>query len=417
MTPSQPDTNVGVPPVLAPKPRFAHQMVAIVLSMCLWLFLADGVCSLADSSLVLFFNFPWLTGIREIAAIFAAFLAILVYVLIGITPMVPKRFFLPLTLFSPVAFLIAIPVAIYCFNRVQLLDWALSLIQVMLGLGILYLVQGSFKLRWMLIPDTQLETPDFSWWNLSAFLLANLFVVVPAFIFYLIFCIGLGMDHFTDGFLQLRPGGLTVTVRKYVREDGKTIQLYPMSHVADADFYHRISQAFPTNSMILMEGVTDEHNLLTNKISYKRMAHSLGLSEQRQEFNPVRGQVVMADLDVDQFTTNTLALLNMVMLIHTKGFSAGDLKGLFEYPVTPQLATELFDDLLTKRNRHLLEEIRTHLAQTDHIIIPWGLAHMPGISAAIQKQGFHLEETRKYVVIRFGSGGERSSSVGKSDPD
>ncbi len=331
--------------------------------------------------------------------------------------MVPKRFFLPLTLFSPAACLIAIPVAIYCFNRVQLLDWALSLIQVILGLGILYLVQGSFKLRLMLIPDTQLKTPEFSWWNLSAFLLANLFVVVPAVIFYLVVCIGLGMDHFTDGFLQLRPGGLTVTVRKYVRDDGKTIQLYPMSHVADAAFYHQIAQAFPTNSMILMEGVTDDHNLLTNKISYKRMAHSLGLSEQKKEFNPARGQVVRADVDVDQFTPDTLALLNMVMLIHTKGLTAGNLNGLFQYPMTPQLETELFDDLLTKRNRHLLGEIQKRLAQTDHIIIPWGVAHMPGISAAIQKQGFHLEETRKYVVIRFGSGGERSSSVGRSDPE
>lgn len=402
---------------MAPKPHFAHQLVAIVLSMCLWLFLADGVCSLADSSLVFFFNFPWLTGIRELAATFALLLAILVYVLMGITPMVPKRFFLPITLFNPATLLIVIPVAIYCFNRLQLLDWALSLIQVILGLGILYLVQGSLKLRLMLIPDTQLKTPDFSWWNLSAFLLANLFFLVPAVIFYLIVCIGLGMDHFTDGFLQLRPGGLTVTVRKYVREDGKTIQLYPMSHVADADFYHKISQAFPTNSMILMEGVTDDHNLLTNKISYKRMAHSLGLSEQRKEFNPVRSQVVMADVDVDQFTTNTLALLNMVMLIHTKGLGAENLNDLFQYRMTPQLETELFDDLLAKRNRHLLGEIQTHLAESDHLIIPWGVAHMPGISTEIQKQGFHLEETRKYVVIRFGSSGNKSSNVGKSDPE
>ena len=109
--------------------------------------------------------------------------------------------------------------------------------------------------------------------------------------------------------------------RKYVRDDGKTIHLFPMAHVAEADFYQKISQTFPTNSLILMEGVTDEKNLLTNKISYDRMAKTLGLAEQHEKFAPTRGEMVDADVDVSQFSTNTLTLLNLVMLVHAQGLN------------------------------------------------------------------------------------------------
>jgi hypothetical protein len=101
------------------------------------------------------------------------------------------------------------------------------------------------------------------------------------------------VDHFSGGFLALRPGGLTVQVRKYVRDDGKTIQLVPMAHIGEADFYRKVAETFPTNSIILMEGVTDWKRLITNEASYKRAAKSLGLAEQEEEFTPTRGEMVM----------------------------------------------------------------------------------------------------------------------------
>src|SRR5208282_3550763 len=93
-----------------------------------------------------------------------------------------------------------------------------------------------------------LQPGVFSWRNLSVFLLANVFVLLPAVVFYLVVCAALAVDHFSEGFVALRPGGLTVQARKYVRNDGKTIQLFPMSHIADAAFYQKVSQSFPTNS-------------------------------------------------------------------------------------------------------------------------------------------------------------------------
>ena len=211
----------------------------------------------------------------------------------------------------------------------------------------------------------------------------------------------MAVDHFSEGFMILRPNGFSVQVRKYVRNDGKTIKLFPMSHIADAGFYQKVSQTFPTNSIILMEGVTDNQNLLTNKISYKRMAKSLGLSEQKVKFKPTRGEMVRADVDVDQFSTDTIDFLNLIMLVHVKGVNSENVLKLLQYSPPPHFEAGLFQDLLTKRNQHLLEEIESQLSQTDNIMVPWGVAHMPGIAREIQKSGFQLDETREYTVIRF----------------
>jgi hypothetical protein len=58
----------------------------------------------------------------------------------------------------------------------------------------------------------------------------------------------------------------------------------------------------------------------------------------------------------------------------------------------------------------VLEEIHTQLEQTEHIIVPWGVAHMPGIAEEIQKSGFRLSDTRDYIVIRFRSGATKPKS-------
>jgi hypothetical protein len=396
----------GVPPPLTPPPTptpgAPRSWLAIVLSLFVWIYLVDAVVSLADDSLGLA-NIHALTTFRLLTGFVALFMSLLVYVLMAFMPVIPKRWFVPLALSGLVLMLVDLPLGIYYYQQAGLVSWLTSLFQVVFGLVVLYGLKNfaGGRLGWPLIPAARLAGPGFGWRNLVAFIGANLLGLLPAMVLYLYLCTSMTIAHFSDGFLTLHPGGFTVQARKYVRNDGKTIQLFPMSHVADADFYRDITRAFPSNSIILMEGVTDEQHLLTNEISYKRLAKSLGLAEQHEAFAPKWGKIVRADVDIDQFSTNTIAVLNLAMLIHTHGLNSLNPQDLMSYTTTPDLPDELINDLLRKRNAHLLAEVRNHLTQTDYIIIPWGAAHMPGIAQGIQKEGFHLEETHDYWVIRF----------------
>lgn len=405
------------PPPLPEPPREAgvlRPFLAFLLSLCLALFLADAVASLMDDSLILLFDLRVLTVVRGIVFFFALLMTVVVYGLMALTPMIPKRLFLPVTLFHPLAALAVMPLAIYFYSRLQPISWVISLSQLLFGLGILYWVQGGFRLRWPIVAHSRLRSRGFSWLNLCGFLALNLFVALPAVVVYLFACAALAIGHFSEGFLALRPGGLTVQVRTYIRNDGKTVQLVPMAHIGEADFYQKLSQSFPTNAVVLMEGVTDNKNLLTNRITYKRLATSLGLAEQQEEFHPVRAEVVRADVDVEQFTPDTIGFLNLVMLVHATGLTVENVIKVLQFSPPPHFEEQLWDDLLGKRNRHLLGELQLHLPQPDPIIVPWGVAHMPGIARAIQASGFRLDQTREYTVIRFGLIGNRARSVQKA---
>ncbi|HTV43648.1 MAG TPA: hypothetical protein VMF08_23995 [Candidatus Sulfotelmatobacter sp.] len=319
------------------------QTISIVLNLFLCVFVASGVLSVVDDSLRLFWGFPFLMAISAILSCIAFLFAIVVYGLMGLTPMIPKRVFLPVTLFYAAGIMVTVPVMIYgggdWVRRSLQLDWANSLCQAILGLAILCWLRGGWKFRWPLVPDEYLGHRRFSWVNLCLFALANVLVGLPVVAAYFFLCGAMAVGHFTAGFLTVRPGGLTSQVRQYARSDGREIELVPMAHIGDADFYQKISESFPTNSIVLMEGVTDEKNLLKHGISYKRMAKTLGVSEQMEEFKP-RGELVMADVDVDQFSTNTLDLLNIAMLIHADGVNVDTLMKLAQYSAPTNLDQE-----------------------------------------------------------------------------
>ena len=379
------------------------RFISILLNLCVVSFLADATISLLDDTLIVTFGLHALGAIRGIVFCLAIVTAIVVYILMAITPIIPKRFFLPITLFNPVAMLAVIPLFIYHYDRLEQISWFISLCQVIFGLGILYWLQRGFNFRWPLVSDDKLGNRPFGWLHLFRFLLVNVFVLLPGLFLYLALCASLAVDHFSGSFLALRSDGLTVRARKYVRADGKTIQLIPMMHIGDAGFYQQISKSFATNSVILMEGVTDNKNLLQHELSYKRAAKSLGLAEQEEKFVPPAGQWRLADLDVEQFSENTIQFLNVTTLLYSKGLKVEIVLELVQQSQSPLLLEQLQEDLVTKRNQHLLQEIQTELHDSENIVVPWGAAHMPGIAREIQASGFHLAESQEYKVVNFRS--------------
>src|ERR1035438_8098802 len=147
-------------------------------------FLADAFISLADASLILFCGLHIFSAASGLVSLFGVLMAVGIYGLIGLTPMIPKRLFLPIPLFYLLATLAWCPFTIYYYARIQQVAWGISLTQVIIGLGILYRAQGGLKFRWPLVSEGQLGVRRFSWGNLSAFLLINIFGLLPAVIVY-----------------------------------------------------------------------------------------------------------------------------------------------------------------------------------------------------------------------------------------
>jgi len=404
----------GLPPVLTappppPKSGSLRRSLAVVLGLCLALFLADAIAACVDALMVAFFGSHAVSLLCEIISMATMAMAAGVYALIGLSPSVPKRVFLFIPGFYLATMLVIFPAAIYFYRQLPEFDLGLSIFQLFLAGGLLYVANRGKGVSWPLVPVDSLGDRLFSLRHLSIFVLGNIFVLLPLVVVYVFMCSARAVDHFSEGFMALHPFGFTVQVRKYVRDDGKVIELFPMAHVANANFYEKVAQTFPTNSLILMEGVSDNQNLLTNKISYKRMARSLGLAEQKETFSPPSNEVVRADVDVGVFSAETIDFLNLIMAFHTKGVNAESVIKMTQFEPEPGFEQRLFDDLLRKRNEHLLEEIHSHLPESDNIMVPWGVAHMPGIAREIQKSGFHLAESHNYVVISFGGKGQGES--------
>jgi hypothetical protein len=244
----------------------------------------------------------------------------------------------------------------------------------------------------------------------------NVLVLVPLSLAYLAVCSSVAVRHFSGGFVSLGWGGVSVQERTYVNADGRAVRLVPMIHVGDAAFYRALTASFPTNALILAEGVTDDHNLLTNRLTYKRVASRLGLAEQQREFKPCATSVVPADVDVSIFSSNTIALLNLVTLFHSRGATPDTLQKMLAYQPPPGFEAELWNDLLHKRNQHLLGEIHRNLANADALIVPWGAAHLPEVGRELEKSGFRVVEKREFMAIRFGSR-DRSPSRKVPPPD
>jgi hypothetical protein len=190
-------------------------------------------------------------------------------------------------------------------------------------------------------------------------------------------------------------------VREYERGDGRKITLVPMSHVGEPGFYAELSRSFPDDAVVLLEGVSDHTHILSIQTGYSRIAEAAGVVEQQKHFKP-RGRLVAADIDMSEFSPETLDLLKAAMLIHSQGLTAETIPILMK-PTPPDLQKQLMHDLLAKRNQHLLKIIREQLQEAGHIIVPWGAAHMPEIAAEIEKFGFKQTASREMTAIRFGA--------------
>ena len=363
--------------------------------------MADGLLSVLDNTLILTANSHLLSVVSGIVTIFTALITLLVFVLMALTPMIPKRFFWPITLFNPLVTVAAIPFTLVYWDRLVEIDLATGILQLVFGLLMLAWMNRGLRFRPPFFMSEQLGEKRFSWGNLFGFVVVHLFLLLPLTLVYLGWCGSKAVDHLSDGFLALHHDRFAVRAREYARADGKIIHLVPMMHIGESRFYDQIVKSIPSNAAVMLEGVSDEKNLLERKLNYKKMAGSLGLTEQHDNFSPEQAKLRNADIDVEQFSKRSLGFLKLVTRIHTEDLNPVLIQQMMEQSKDPELMKTLWADLLTRRNEHLLEEIVDEMKETDVIVVPWGAAHMPTLAKDIQKLGFKQTREEEFTIFHY----------------
>ena len=215
--------------------------------------------------------------------------------------------------------------------------------------------------------------------------------------------VNLALQLGTGGFARLQPRALSVAHRTYHR-DGQDVHLIGMIHLGNEDFYTSVVPDIPpTDTLVLAEGVTDEEGLLTG-FSYDPVAERIGLASQPAMNEMTDLPVRSADVDVSVFHESTITLLNLVSQIYSAEDPAPALLAYVRFrsdQTEEELLTELIDDLVTRRNAHLLEEIRTATDDVGHVVVPWGAIHMREVHATLESEGFVETERQWIPAIRW----------------
>lgn len=214
------------------------------------------------------------------------------------------------------------------------------------------------------------------------------------------------LEDLTRGYISLNPAGV-FSAEKYYEKDGVELRLLGMAHVAEKGFYEDIKNSLRGKpALMLMEGVTDDESLLKTPPDYSSIAKKLGADNQRDKFSPKEMpdnvELIRADLDVSDFSADTVEILNLVGKIYSKeGFSFGTLLMMHLKLSDSNVAQAFMKDLVENRNNCLIGHLQKNLEKHKLILVPWGALHLPGIEKWVQEDGFALKTQKSRAILRF----------------
>lgn len=385
------------------------------------LFLIDAGLSLIDELLGLFTaHLPVLSTVRNFVAFLVIVLSLVVYFLLGLDRRLPKRVFLPLTVYVFWCSLALWPLLDMIPRDLQGLSAAFG--QVFIGGVVLITLRKSYGRT--LLPADLFQRPLFGWRNTLVFSAVNLLMFPLLLIFSLMAMGNYYLDQQTAGFMRLSPVGIYTSERSYYH-DGKVVRLVAMMHIARKGYYQELFASLPAKgTIILAEGVTDQDRLLKGRFDYGRLANLVGLSSQQKmhldgnlleldnlgladdrERDETKPDIVLADLDLNRFDPQTVEFLNVIArtLLGNKPFAQGyaAYSDWAKVHGTPEMISGVMADILYKRNAVVIDALHRSLDRYDTIVVPWGGMHMPAIESALLEWGFVPGDKKERRLFSF----------------
>ena len=256
-------------------------------------------------------------------------------------------------------------------------------------------------------------------WRLryTAILLAlHLVLAVPAAATFAALSLAEGLVDRSGGFVAFGRDGMQVVERRY-RAAGDEVVLVGMVHVGEPSLYRDLYASFvEERTVVLQEGVTGLDDLLGVPLSYEPIAAAAGLAMQppiealmpelqagRPDGAEEWPHLRHADLDASEFSPQTLALLERLARLIRAPDPWAELAGFgdFARSAGPALWRDVEEDLVVRRNRHVIVELDRALEDYARVVIPWGALHMPGIEHGVLSRGFEPVGERRRLAVRY----------------
>ena len=414
----------------ASRRSFFLVLMALVANLYLVAFTADALLSLADETLRAASGNDALSALRNFLAVAVILASLPILPILLFVPQLPKLSLLPPALFALWAAIGAPPLLPSPEDATMLA--ALIVGQVVLAaaaFGTIWLRTG----HWLLRPAALPYKRHLVLRTIAAVIVAvvALPVVLGALGLMLVASI---MEQQSSGFIDFTGSGIDIQERVLAKE-GKTVHLIGMMHIGEPRFYAELFASVPSDALILAEGVTDRETLLSNDLSYQRVARVLGLEQQpallpgapaqpsgsrepETELDeetdaeespagvvtiPGRPDVRYADMDLSDFSPVTIRFLNVAAALYGSS-SIAEATQHFDTLINGFTEDELqtvMSDILEKRNAAVLAAFDEEINDYDTLVIPWGALHMPGIEKALHDRGFVDRSKRTIPLMRY----------------
>lgn len=231
------------------------------------------------------------------------------------------------------------------------------------------------------------------------------------------------LEDSLDRYVTVQSDGISLEERTFRRGE-KEIRLVSMIHVAKNGFYDDVAKALPAGShaVVLLEGISDRGHQMDENLDYSKFADWLGMSSQKEssfarkaakgmaqtraaesEANPAEAlEYRNGDIDLEELSPGTIRWIRAFAYVLDSRSIGEALQKYKASKQTLEADTEaVYADILEKRNRHLLGEMRKTLESHQVIIVPWGAKHMPGLQKAIQEWGFVETGRARRQALQF----------------
>ncbi len=225
---------------------------------------------------------------------------------------------------------------------------------------------------------------------------------------------------------------------------GQVVELLPMIHLADADFFAAVSERLRAADVVLTEGVGGAPSLSPTSLlltyvfgNYSRACWLGGLVPQDEGLDAgphaERGDFDQAEYTAGDSCGTALlhavglpALMALIEPIHLGRWLLADARAIATWGDADEAAmchflvcdtnernaagpdhaddTTLLEGVIGRRNDHLLERLDEVRARPGvrRIALPWGAKHQPGLAAGLAQRGFERgsSEWLRAIAVR-----------------